>query len=102
MASGKPNNLPFHKNILRCAMMLQQQPEFETDLLIYPVTKVLQFTEEACETYRLEGIHGCRLYIHAERFTKWLEEWWSSLSMDLRNTGRNFSAPGFPLSRLTI
>ncbi|GFF22903.1 hypothetical protein IFM61606_08659 [Aspergillus udagawae] len=86
MSSGKPNNLQFHKDMLRCAMMLQQQPEFETDLLIYPMTKVLQFTEEVCETYRSEGIHSPRLYIHAERFTTWLEEWWSSLSTDLRNT----------------
>lgn len=78
-------------------MMLQQQPEFDTDILIYPVTKVLQFTEEVCETYRLEGIHGPLLYIHAERFTTWLEEWWSSLSMDLRNTGRNFSRSRFPI-----
>ncbi|OOQ88739.1 hypothetical protein PEBR_11243 [Penicillium brasilianum] len=86
MASGKPNNLPFHKDMLRCAMMLQQQPQFETDLLIYPAIKVLQFTEEVCETYQLEGIHGSRLHIHAERFMTWLEEWWSSLSMDVRNT----------------
>ncbi|GFF58000.1 hypothetical protein IFM51744_09403 [Aspergillus udagawae] len=86
MSSGKPNNLQFHKDMLRCAMMLQQQPEFETDLLIYPMTKVLQFTEEVCDTHRSEGIHSPRLYIHAERFTTWLEEWWSSLSTDLRNT----------------
>ncbi|KAJ6075895.1 hypothetical protein N7499_007876 [Penicillium canescens] len=85
MSSGKPNNLQFHKDMLRCAMMLQKQPEFETDLLIYPMTKVLQFTEEVCETHRSEGIHSPRLYIHAERFTTWLEEWWSSLSADLRN-----------------
>ncbi|EKV12271.1 hypothetical protein PDIG_45960 [Penicillium digitatum PHI26] len=86
MSSGKPNNLQFHEAMLRCAMMLQQQPEFDTDLLMYPVTKVLQFAEEICETYRFEGIHGARLYIHAERFTTRLEEWWSSLSTDLRNT----------------
>ncbi|CAI7582769.1 unnamed protein product [Penicillium palitans] len=86
MSSGKPNNLQFHEAMLRCAMMLQQQPEFDTDLMIYPVTKVLQFAEEVCETYRSEGIHGTRLYIHAERFTTRLEEWWSSLSMDLRST----------------
>ena len=68
-------------------MMLQQHPEFETDLLIYPVTKVLQFAEEVCETYRSEGLHVSRLSIHAERFTTRLEDWWSSLSTDLRNTG---------------
>ena len=73
--------------MLPCAMMLQKQPEFETDLLIYPVTKVLQFAEEVCETYRSEGLHGSRLYIHAERFTARLEDWWSSLPTDLRNTG---------------
>ncbi|EEA25704.1 conserved hypothetical protein [Talaromyces marneffei ATCC 18224] len=54
MSSGRPNNLQYHKNMLPCAMMLQQQPEFETDSLIYPVTKVLQFAEEVCETYRSE------------------------------------------------
>ncbi|OQD98515.1 hypothetical protein PENSOL_c009G08319 [Penicillium solitum] len=86
MSSGKPNNLQFHEAMLRYAMMLQQQPEFDTDPMIYPVTKVLQFAEEVCETYRSEGIHGTRLYIHAERFTTRLEEWWSSLSTDLRNT----------------
>ncbi|KAI3232173.1 transcriptional regulator family: Fungal Specific TF [Penicillium roqueforti] len=86
MSSGKPNNLQFHEAMLRCAMILQQQPEFDTDLLIYPVTKVLQFAEEVCETYQSEGIHGTRLYIHAERFTTRLEEWWSSLSTDLRST----------------
>ncbi|PCH07273.1 Transcription factor [Penicillium occitanis (nom. inval.)] len=86
MSSGRPNNLQYHKNMLPCAMMLQKQPEFETDLLIYPVTKVLQFAEEVCETYRSEGLHGSCLYIHAERFTTRLEDWWSSLSMDLRNT----------------
>ncbi|OGE56023.1 hypothetical protein PENARI_c003G06539 [Penicillium arizonense] len=85
MTSGKPNNLQFHKDMLRCAMMLQQQPKSETDLLIYPMTKVLQFTEEVCETLRSEGIHSPRLHIHAGRFTTWLEEWWSSLSTDLRN-----------------
>ncbi|GFF90159.1 hypothetical protein IFM61392_10504 [Aspergillus lentulus] len=85
-SSGKPNNLQFHQDMLRCAMMLQQQAEFETDLMIYPMTKVLQFTEEVCETHRSEGIHSPRLYIHAERFTTWLEEWWSSLSTDLRTT----------------
>ena len=80
-------------------MMLQQEPEFDTDLLIYPITKVLQFTEDVCETHRSEGIHSPRLYIHAERFTSWLEEWWSSLSTDLRNKGRNFFRPGgFPFS----
>lgn len=89
MSSGKPNNLQFHEAILRCAMMLQKQPEFDTDLMIYPMTKVLQFAEEVCETYRSEGIYGTRLYIYAERFTIRLEEWWSSLSTDLRNTGRN-------------
>jgi hypothetical protein len=68
-------------------MMLQQQPEFETDLLIYPVTKVLQFAEEVCETCRSEGLHGPRLCIHTERFTTRLEDWWPSLPMDLRNTG---------------
>lgn len=99
MSSGKPNNLQFHKDMLRCAMMLQQEPEFDTDLLIYPITKVLQFTEDVCETHRSEGIHSPRLYIHAERFTSWLEEWWSSLSTDLRNKGRNFFRPGgFPFS----
>ncbi|KAE8554404.1 hypothetical protein EYB25_002943 [Talaromyces marneffei] len=86
MSSGRPNNLQYHKNMLPCAMMLQQQPEFETDSLIYPVTKVLQFAEEVCETYRSEGLYGPRLYIHAERFTTRLEDWWSSLSMHLRNT----------------
>lgn len=86
MSSGKPNNLQFHEAMLRCSMMLQQQPEFNTDLMIYPMTKVLQFAEEVCETYRSEGIHGTRLHIHAERFTTRLEEWWSSLSTDLRNT----------------
>ncbi|KAJ5670077.1 uncharacterized protein N7477_005440 [Penicillium maclennaniae] len=86
MSSGKPNNLQFHEGMLRCAMLLQQQPELETDLLIYPVTKVLQFSEEVCETYRSEGINGPRLHIHAERFMSRLEEWWSSLSTDLRNT----------------
>ncbi|KGO65950.1 hypothetical protein PITC_021510 [Penicillium italicum] len=86
MASGKPNNLKFNEAMLRCAMLLQQEPEFETDLLIYPVTKVLQFSEEVCETYRSEGIHGTRLYIHAGRFMTRLEEWWSSLSTELRNT----------------
>ncbi|KAJ6000316.1 hypothetical protein N7481_000725 [Penicillium waksmanii] len=85
MSSGKPNNLQFHQNMLQCAMMLEQQPEFETDLLIYPVMKVIQFAGEVCETYRSEGICGPRLYIHAERFTMRLEEWWSSLSADLRN-----------------
>jgi hypothetical protein len=78
-------------------MILQQQPQFDSDLLIYPVTKVLQFTEEVCETYQLEEIHGSRLHIHAERFIKWLEEWWSSLSMDARNTGRDFSKHGLPI-----
>lgn len=97
MSSGKPNNLQFHEGMLQCAMMLQQQPEFETDLLIYPVTKVLQFSEEVCETYRSEGINGPRLYIHAERFTTRLEEWWSCLSTDLRNTGRSLSSPGLPI-----
>ncbi|KAJ5415116.1 hypothetical protein N7465_003811 [Penicillium sp. CMV-2018d] len=86
MSSGKPNNLQFRESMLRCATMLQQQPEFDTDLMIYPVTKVLQFADEVCETYRSEGIYGTRLYIHAERFTTRLEEWWSSLSTDLRNT----------------
>ncbi|KAE8396421.1 hypothetical protein BDV23DRAFT_177957 [Aspergillus alliaceus] len=86
VSSGKPNNLQFHMDMLRCAMMLHQQPEFETDLLIYPMTKLLQFTEEVCETHRSEGIYSPRLYIHAERFTTCLEEWWSSLSPDLRNT----------------
>ncbi|KAK4866695.1 hypothetical protein LT330_008248 [Penicillium expansum] len=86
MSLSKPNNLKFHEDMLRCAMMLQKQPEFDTDHLIYPVTKVLQFAEEVCETYRSEGIHGTRLCIHAERFTTRLEEWWSSLSTDLRNT----------------
>ncbi|KAJ5394293.1 uncharacterized protein N7487_011934, partial [Penicillium crustosum] len=85
MSSGKPNNLQFHEAMLRCAIMLQQLPEVDTDLMIYPVTKVLQFAEEVCETYRSEGLHGTRLYIHAERFTTRLEEWWSSLSTDLRN-----------------
>lgn len=74
--------------MLRCAIMLQQLPEVDTDLMIYPVTKVLQFAEEVCETYKSEGLHGTRLYIHAERFTTRLEEWWSSLSTDLRNMGR--------------
>ncbi|KAF3384741.1 hypothetical protein F1880_001719 [Penicillium rolfsii] len=81
----KPNNLRFHKDMLQCAMMLQQQPEFETDLLIYPMLKVLQFTEEVYETHQSEDLHSPLLYIHAERFTTWLEEWWSSLSTDLRN-----------------
>lgn len=83
--------------MLRCSMMLQQQPEFDTDLLIYPVTKVLQFAEEVCETYRSEGIHGTRLYIHAERFTTRLEEWWSSLSTDLRSTGTTLPNIGLPI-----
>ncbi|KAJ5626316.1 hypothetical protein N7510_002625 [Penicillium lagena] len=86
MSSGKPNNLQFHEGMLQCAMVLQQQPELETDLLIYPLTKVLQFVEEVCETYQSEGINCPRLYIYAERFTTRLEEWWSSLSTDLRNT----------------
>ncbi|GAD95625.1 conserved hypothetical protein [Paecilomyces variotii No. 5] len=86
MSSGRPNLLQFHDNILRCAMMLQQEPEAETDLLIYPVTKVLQFSDEVHETYRSEGIHCPRLYIHAERFSKRLYEWWLSISTDLRNT----------------
>ncbi|KAJ6113861.1 hypothetical protein N7523_007178 [Penicillium sp. IBT 18751x] len=94
MSSGKPNNLQFHEGMLRCAIMLQQRPEFETDLLIYPVTKALQFSEEVCETYRSEGINGPRLHIHAERFMSRLEEWWSSLSTDLRNTGRSLLSPG--------
>lgn len=89
MSTGKPNNLQFQEAMLGCAMMLQQQPEFDTDLMIYPVTKVLQFADEVCETYRSEGIYGTRLYIHAERFATRLEEWWSSLSTDLRNTGRS-------------
>ncbi|KAH8690039.1 hypothetical protein BGW36DRAFT_306914 [Talaromyces proteolyticus] len=86
ISSGKPNNLQFHEEMLRCATMLKQQPEFETDRLICPVTKVIQFAEEVCQTYRSEGIHGPRLYIHAERFTTRLEEWWSSVSTELRNT----------------
>ncbi|OJK01825.1 hypothetical protein ASPACDRAFT_1880196 [Aspergillus aculeatus ATCC 16872] len=53
MSSGKPNNLRFHKDMLRCATMLQLEPEFETDLLIYPITQVLQFNEDVCETYRM-------------------------------------------------
>ncbi|PYH82741.1 hypothetical protein BO82DRAFT_61388 [Aspergillus uvarum CBS 121591] len=85
LASGKPNNLRFHKDMLQCAMLLQREPEFETDHLIYPITQVLQFTEDVCETHRSEGIHSPRLYIHAERFTTWLDEWWSSLSTDLCN-----------------
>lgn len=97
MSSGKPNNIQFHEAMLRCAIILQQQPEFDTDFMIYPVTKVLQFAEEVCETYRSEGIHGTRLYIHAERFTTRLEEWWSSLSMDLRNTGRSLRSLGLPI-----
>lgn len=83
--------------MLQWAMMLEHQPEFETDLLIYPVMKVIQFAEEVCATYRSEGIRGPRLYVHAELFTMRLEEWWSSLSADLRNAGRNFSSSGPPM-----
>ncbi|EED15880.1 conserved hypothetical protein [Talaromyces stipitatus ATCC 10500] len=86
MCSGRPNNLKFHNNMLRCAMLLQKRPEFETDLMIYPLTKLLQFAEEVCETYRAERILGGRLHIHAERFAARLEDWWSSLTEDLRNT----------------
>ncbi|KAJ5382640.1 hypothetical protein N7517_000551, partial [Penicillium concentricum] len=86
MSSGKPNNLQFHDAMLRCAMMIQKQPEFDTDFMIYPVSKLLQFTEEVCETYRSEGIHGTRLCIHAERFATRLEEWWLALSTELQNT----------------
>lgn len=82
--------------MLQCAIILEQQPEFETDLLIYPVMKVIQFVGEVCETYRSEGICGPRLYIHAERFTIRLEEWWSSLSTDLRKAGKNFTRSGPP------
>lgn len=78
-------------------MMLQQQPEFKTDLLIYPVMKVLQFTEEVCETYTSEGLYGPRLYIHAERFMTRLEDWRSSLSAELRSTGLCLSDPEFPI-----
>ncbi|RAH41858.1 Zn(II)2Cys6 transcription factor [Aspergillus brunneoviolaceus CBS 621.78] len=87
MSSGKPNNLRFHKDMLRCAKMLHQEPEpeFETDHLIYPITQVLQFNEDVCETHRSEGIYSPRLYIYAERFTTRLEEWWSSLSTEVRN-----------------
>jgi hypothetical protein len=84
--------------MLQCAMMLQLQLEFDTDLLLYPITKVLHFGEEVCETYRSEDILGARLYIHAERFTTRLEEWWSSLSTDLRNKGRTSQDLGFPFS----
>lgn len=80
--------------MLSCAKLLQQKPEFETDMLIYPVTKVLQFAEEVCETYRSEGLHSRCLYIHAERFTTRLEDWWSSLSTDLHNTGESLLSLG--------
>ncbi|KAL5337892.1 hypothetical protein BJX70DRAFT_408960 [Aspergillus crustosus] len=86
MSSGKPNNLQCGDDMLQCALVLQQEPESETDLLIYPVIKVLQFAEDVCETYKAEGIAGTRLHIHAERFTTRLEEWWSSLPPDLRDT----------------
>ncbi|RAH75737.1 hypothetical protein BO86DRAFT_327418 [Aspergillus japonicus CBS 114.51] len=62
LASGKPNNLRFHKDMLQCAMLLQREPEFETDLLIYPITKVLQFTDDVCETYRSEVLLIDRYY----------------------------------------
>ncbi|KAJ5241821.1 uncharacterized protein N7469_000148, partial [Penicillium citrinum] len=85
ISSGKPNNLRFHKNMLLCAMILESQPEFETDLLICPVIKAIQFAEEICDTYRSEGTYGPQLHIHAERFTMRFEEWCSSLSTETRN-----------------
>ena len=91
MSSGRPNKLQYHKNMLPCALILQQQPEFETDLLIYPVTKVLQFAEEANEIYNSEDFHGPSLCIHARQFTTRLEDWWSSLSLHLSGTGKRLS-----------
>ncbi|PYI28965.1 hypothetical protein BP00DRAFT_401748 [Aspergillus indologenus CBS 114.80] len=62
LASGKPNNLRFHEHMLQCAMLLQRESEYETDLLIYPITKVLQFTEDVFETHRSEVLLIDRYY----------------------------------------
>ncbi|RAH70425.1 fungal specific transcription factor domain-containing protein [Aspergillus aculeatinus CBS 121060] len=65
MSSGKPNNLRFHKDMLRCAKMLHQEPEpeFETDNLLYPITQVLQFNEDVCDTHRLADLGSAVLLI---------------------------------------
>ncbi|KAL4875020.1 hypothetical protein BJY04DRAFT_233085 [Aspergillus karnatakaensis] len=86
ISAKKPNNLRFHENMLRCARMLQRRPEFETDLLIYPAIKLMQLAEEVCETYQTEGISGSQLHMQAGRFATRLEDWWLSLSADLRDT----------------
>ncbi len=69
--------------------MLQGQEEFGTDALLYPVIKLQQFIQEVYETYRLgnDQIHGFRFYTHTERLAARLEEWWTSLTTELRQTG---------------
>ena len=69
--------------------MLQGQQEFGTDALLYPVIKLQQFIQEVYETYRLgnDQIYGFRFYTHTERLAARLEEWWTFLTTELRQTG---------------
>lgn len=69
--------------------MLQGEQEFVTDVLLYPVIKLQQFIQEVYETYRLgnDQIHGFRFYTHTERLATRLEEWWASLTTELRHAG---------------
>ncbi|KAL5001032.1 hypothetical protein BDV10DRAFT_192527 [Aspergillus recurvatus] len=80
--TSKPDNFHYSEHVLRCARLLQQMQEFPTDELIYPVTKLQQFTREVCDTYQL-GIFQINAS-HPERYMARLEEWWSSLPSDIQ------------------
>ncbi|KAL4919265.1 hypothetical protein BDW62DRAFT_209964 [Aspergillus aurantiobrunneus] len=88
MSTAKPNNLPFSEHVLPCAMTLQHDQEYPTDKLIYSVIRLQQLTEEASETYRLGHLQTqeFRPHTHAERLKTRLEEWWSTVSSDIRGT----------------
>ncbi|KAJ5159732.1 uncharacterized protein N7482_006736, partial [Penicillium canariense] len=88
-SSGKPNNLRISSNMLRAALVLQREREYDTDELIYHLLKQQQFVDEVCETYRFERQQSdrSRLCTHAERFATRLEDRWSSLSVELRRNG---------------
>lgn len=86
---AKPNTIPLTDYMLDCARKFQQDPEFESDELIYPLARLQKLVEEVRDVYRSEKSVNVRsrLHTHADRLMSHLELWKSSIPPNVQESG---------------
>lgn len=79
--------------MLESAQMLQQNPEYESDCMLYPLVQLQRLAEESRDLYRMEKATSRRprLHTHASRLMSSLAYWKYSLPVNLQDSGTNIT-----------